>query len=97
MGGCGTGYDGTGQDGTGRDGLVRDRAQPAQAGLSSPTVQDVIHITVQPESQVVTEGTRVSLTCWATGPPGLMYQWFCGKQQVRSCWATLSTGPRPHP
>ncbi|NXT58516.1 MALT1 protein, partial [Pluvianellus socialis] len=45
-------------------------------------VQDMIRITVQPESQVVAEGMRVSLTCWATGPPGLMYQWFCGKCEV---------------
>ncbi|XP_068012516.1 mucosa-associated lymphoid tissue lymphoma translocation protein 1-like isoform X2 [Melanerpes formicivorus] len=50
--------------------------------LLSSAVQDMIHITVQPESQVVTEGTRVSLTCWASGPPGLVYQWFCGKQEV---------------
>ncbi|NXG65194.1 MALT1 protein, partial [Hemiprocne comata] len=48
----------------------------------SSAVQDMIRITVQPESQVVTEGTRVSLTCWASGPPGLMYQWFCGKREV---------------
>ncbi|XP_072701656.1 LOW QUALITY PROTEIN: mucosa-associated lymphoid tissue lymphoma translocation protein 1-like [Ciconia boyciana] len=48
----------------------------------SSAVQDLIRITVQPELQVVTEGTRVSLTCWATGPPGLAYQWFCGKQEV---------------
>ncbi|NXT95574.1 MALT1 protein, partial [Anhinga rufa] len=48
----------------------------------SSAVQDMICITVQPQSQVVTEGTRVSLTCWATGPPGLMYQWFCGKREV---------------
>ncbi|KAK2542438.1 mucosa-associated lymphoid tissue lymphoma translocation protein 1-like [Columba guinea] len=61
--------------------LQRMGHAPACQVLSS-AVQDVIHITVQPESQVVTEGTRVSLTCWATGPPGLMYQWFCGKQQV---------------
>uniref|UniRef100_A0A8C9L2N1 Mucosa-associated lymphoid tissue lymphoma translocation protein 1 n=1 Tax=Pavo cristatus TaxID=9049 RepID=A0A8C9L2N1_PAVCR len=50
--------------------------------LLSSAVHDVIRITVQPESQVVAEGTRVSLTCWATGPPGLTYQWFCGKQEV---------------
>ncbi|NXN42124.1 MALT1 protein, partial [Rhinoptilus africanus] len=50
--------------------------------LLSSAVQDMIRITVQPESQVVTEGVRVSLTCWATGPPGLVYQWFCGKQEV---------------
>ncbi|XP_059687871.1 mucosa-associated lymphoid tissue lymphoma translocation protein 1-like [Gavia stellata] len=48
----------------------------------SSAVQDMIRITVQPESRVVTEGMRVSLTCWATGPPGLTYQWFCGKQEV---------------
>ncbi|XP_032568233.1 LOW QUALITY PROTEIN: mucosa-associated lymphoid tissue lymphoma translocation protein 1-like [Chiroxiphia lanceolata] len=48
----------------------------------SAAVQDMIHITVQPESQVVVQGTRVSLTCCATGPPGLMYQWFCGKREV---------------
>ncbi|XP_051495643.1 mucosa-associated lymphoid tissue lymphoma translocation protein 1-like isoform X2 [Apus apus] len=48
----------------------------------SSAVQDMIRITVQPESQVVPEGTRVSLTCWASGPPGLTYQWFCGKQEV---------------
>ncbi|XP_048783465.1 mucosa-associated lymphoid tissue lymphoma translocation protein 1-like isoform X1 [Lagopus muta] len=50
--------------------------------LLNSAVHDVIRITVQPESQVVAEGTRVSLTCWATGPPGLTYQWFCGKQEV---------------
>ncbi|XP_031460592.1 mucosa-associated lymphoid tissue lymphoma translocation protein 1-like isoform X4 [Phasianus colchicus] len=50
--------------------------------LLSSAVHDVIRITVQPESQAVAEGTRVSLTCWATGPPGLTYQWFCGKQEV---------------
>ncbi|NWX18882.1 MALT1 protein, partial [Aegotheles bennettii] len=48
----------------------------------SSAVQNMIHIVVQPESQVVTEGSRVSLTCWASGPPGLTYQWFCGKREV---------------
>ncbi|NXB72137.1 MALT1 protein, partial [Donacobius atricapilla] len=48
----------------------------------SSAVQDVIRIMVQPESQVVAEGTQVPLTCCATGPPGLTYQWFCGKQEV---------------
>uniref|UniRef100_A0A8C3NPX9 Mucosa-associated lymphoid tissue lymphoma translocation protein 1 n=1 Tax=Cyanoderma ruficeps TaxID=181631 RepID=A0A8C3NPX9_9PASS len=48
----------------------------------SSAVQDVIRIMVQPESQVVAEGTQVSLTCCATGPPGLAYQWFCGRQEV---------------
>ncbi|XP_065434207.1 mucosa-associated lymphoid tissue lymphoma translocation protein 1-like isoform X2 [Chrysemys picta bellii] len=48
----------------------------------SSVVQESIRIVVQPESQVVTEGTRASFSCWATGPPGLSYQWFCGKQEV---------------
>ncbi|XP_014739870.1 PREDICTED: LOW QUALITY PROTEIN: mucosa-associated lymphoid tissue lymphoma translocation protein 1-like [Sturnus vulgaris] len=48
----------------------------------SSAVQDVIRITVQPESQVVVEGTQVSLTCCASGPPGLTYQWFCGRQEM---------------
>lgn len=72
-------------------------SQPAQASLSSPAVQDMIHITVQPESQVVAKGTRVSLTCWATGPPGLVYQWFCGKREVRSRCAMSSRAPRACP
>ncbi|NXW82771.1 MALT1 protein, partial [Alopecoenas beccarii] len=67
--------------------LQRMGHAPACQALSS-AVQGVIHITVQPESQVVTEGTRVSLTCWATGPPGLVYQWFCGKQQVPGATAS---------
>ncbi|NWV20469.1 MALT1 protein, partial [Origma solitaria] len=48
----------------------------------SSAVQDMIRITVQPESQVLAEGTQVSLTCCATGPPGLTYQWFCGRREV---------------
>ncbi|NWS46598.1 MALT1 protein, partial [Probosciger aterrimus] len=48
----------------------------------SSAVQDMIHIVVQPESQVVAEGTRLSLSCRATGTPGLTYQWFCGRQEV---------------
>ncbi|NXV81850.1 MALT1 protein, partial [Atlantisia rogersi] len=48
----------------------------------SSAVQNMIRITVQPESQVVPEGMRVALTCWATGPPGLTYQWFCGRQKM---------------
>lgn len=88
---------GMGKDRMGLDdmGWCGTGAQPAEAGLSSPTVQDVIRITVQPESQVVAEGTQVSLTCCATGPPGLTYQWFCGRQEVRSHCATLSRTPAP--
>ncbi|NWS79477.1 MALT1 protein, partial [Toxostoma redivivum] len=62
-------------------GLERMGHEQACRVLSS-AVQDVIRITVQPESQVVVEGTQVSLTCCATGPPGLTYQWFCGRQEV---------------
>ncbi|NXH41237.1 MALT1 protein, partial [Dicaeum eximium] len=61
--------------------LERMGHEQARRVLSS-AVQDVICITVQPESQVVVEGTEVSLTCCATGPPGLVYQWFCGRQEV---------------
>uniref|UniRef100_A0A8D0FW28 Mucosa-associated lymphoid tissue lymphoma translocation protein 1 n=1 Tax=Strix occidentalis caurina TaxID=311401 RepID=A0A8D0FW28_STROC len=64
----------------------------------SSAVQDMIRITVQPESQVVVEGTRVSLTCWATGPPGLAYQWFCGKREVPGATApelVIDTGTPP--
>ncbi|NXL36222.1 MALT1 protein, partial [Glaucidium brasilianum] len=64
----------------------------------SSAVQDMIHITVQPESQVVAEGTRVALTCWATGPPGLTYQWFCGRREVPGATApelVIDTATRP--
>ncbi|NXD87549.1 MALT1 protein, partial [Halcyon senegalensis] len=65
-----------------------ERMGHAQAcQVLSSAAQNMIHITVQPESQVVTEGTRVSLTCWATGPPRLTYQWFCGKQEVPGAMA----------
>ncbi|OXB52363.1 UNVERIFIED_CONTAM: hypothetical protein H355_003223 [Colinus virginianus] len=65
-----------------------------------PAVHDVIRITVQPESQAVEEGTRVSLSCWATGPPGLAYQWFCGKQEVAGATApelVVDTAAPPGP
>ncbi|XP_074019921.1 mucosa-associated lymphoid tissue lymphoma translocation protein 1-like [Numenius arquata] len=66
----------------------------------SSAVQDMIRITVQPESQVVMEGMRVSLTCWATGPPGLAYQWFCGKREVPGATApelVIDTATRSQP
>ncbi|NXJ16384.1 MALT1 protein, partial [Odontophorus gujanensis] len=66
----------------------------------SRAVHDVIRITVQPESQAVEEGTRVSLSCWATGPPGLTYQWFCGKQEVTGATApelVVDTSAPPGP
>lgn len=63
----------------------------------SPAVHDMIRITVQPESQVVAEGAQVSLTCWATGPPGLAYQWFCGKQEVGPTSPCHAGAPGPLP
>uniref|UniRef100_A0A671VNH0 MALT paracaspase 2 n=1 Tax=Sparus aurata TaxID=8175 RepID=A0A671VNH0_SPAAU len=46
------------------------------------TVAELIQITVQPQSQQATAGSRVVLTCRASGPPGLCYQWFRGKEEV---------------
>ncbi|XP_072100044.1 MALT paracaspase 2 isoform X1 [Mobula birostris] len=44
---------------------------------------DTIQIIVQPKSQDVTVGDSVSLYCQAIGPPGLGYQWFRGKVEVK--------------
>ncbi|KAK1157076.1 mucosa-associated lymphoid tissue lymphoma translocation protein 1-like isoform X1 [Acipenser oxyrinchus oxyrinchus] len=41
-----------------------------------------IRVEVQPQSQSSSEGGVVSLTCQASGPPGLGYQWFKGKEEV---------------
>ncbi|KAM9385111.1 MALT paracaspase 2 isoform 2-T2 [Pholidichthys leucotaenia] len=46
------------------------------------TVAEMIQITVQPQSQQATPGSRVILTCRASGPPGLGYQWFKGKEEI---------------
>ncbi|KAM8745546.1 MALT paracaspase 2 isoform 1-T1 [Acanthopagrus schlegelii] len=46
------------------------------------TVAELIQITVQPLSQQATAGSRVVLTCRASGPPGLCYQWFRGKEEI---------------
>lgn len=42
-----------------------------------------IQISVQPQSQQAAVGSRVLLTCRASGPPDLKYQWFRGKEEVR--------------
>lgn len=42
-----------------------------------------IQITVQPQSQQAPVGSRVLLTCRASGPPELKYQWFRGKEEVK--------------
>ncbi|XP_036971729.1 MALT paracaspase 2 isoform X1 [Acanthopagrus latus] len=46
------------------------------------TTTELIQITVQPQSQQATAGSRVVLTCRASGPPGLCYQWFRGKEEI---------------
>nr|XP_020462771.1 mucosa-associated lymphoid tissue lymphoma translocation protein 1-like [Monopterus albus]XP_020462772.1 mucosa-associated lymphoid tissue lymphoma translocation protein 1-like [Monopterus albus] len=46
------------------------------------TVAEMIWITTQPQSQQVAVGERVILTCRATGPPALSYQWFRGKEEI---------------
>ncbi|CAG07960.1 unnamed protein product, partial [Tetraodon nigroviridis] len=47
----------------------------------SPSVVD-IQISVQPQSQQAPAGSRVLLTCRASGPPELKYQWFRGKEEI---------------
>ncbi|KAM3619446.1 uncharacterized protein V6R79_008322 [Siganus canaliculatus] len=41
-----------------------------------------LQIVVQPQSQQAPEGSRVILTCRASGPPGLSYQWFKGRDEI---------------
>ncbi|MGH0114567.1 UNVERIFIED_CONTAM: hypothetical protein FKN15_020860 [Acipenser sinensis] len=63
-----------------------------QAQPSAPTRQlspfyvvalmEPIRVEVQPQSQSSFEGGVVSLMCQASGPPGLGYQWFKGKEEV---------------
>ncbi|XP_038136980.1 MALT paracaspase 2 [Cyprinodon tularosa] len=48
----------------------------------STTVSEQIKITVQPQSQQASLGSRVVLICRASGPPGLSYQWFKGKEEI---------------
>ncbi|XP_047442202.1 MALT paracaspase 2 [Mugil cephalus] len=45
-------------------------------------VSERIQIRMQPQSQQATLGSRVVLTCRASGPPGLTYQWFRGKEEI---------------
>ncbi|GCB78201.1 hypothetical protein scyTo_0018571 [Scyliorhinus torazame] len=48
-----------------------------------PTTPVTIQFIVQPKQQDATVGDRVSLCCQAIGPPGLGYQWFRGKHEVK--------------
>nr|XP_046247532.1 MALT paracaspase 2 isoform X2 [Scatophagus argus] len=61
--------------------LVKMDHQEAVQYLNT-TVSQMIQITEQPQSQQATEGGRVVLTCRASGPPGLSYQWFRGKDEI---------------
>ncbi|XP_029286277.1 MALT paracaspase 2 isoform X2 [Cottoperca gobio] len=45
-------------------------------------VAELIQITVQPQTQQATVGGRVVMTCRASGPSGLSYQWFRGKEEI---------------
>ncbi|KAM4547836.1 MALT paracaspase 2 isoform 1-T3 [Odontesthes bonariensis] len=53
-----------------------------QEAVQFLTTAELIRITVQPQSQQAMEGSRVVLTCRASGPPGLSYQWFRGKDEI---------------
>ncbi|XP_037105898.1 MALT paracaspase 2 isoform X2 [Syngnathus acus] len=50
--------------------------------LLTATATEQIQITVHPNSEQATLGSRVVLTCRACGPPGLVYQWFKGKEEI---------------
>ncbi|XP_042272304.1 MALT paracaspase 2 isoform X2 [Thunnus maccoyii] len=50
--------------------------------LLTTAVAELIRITVQPQSQKSIMGGRVVLSCRASGPPGLSYQWFRGKDEI---------------
>ncbi|XP_067085895.1 MALT paracaspase 2 isoform X1 [Osmerus mordax] len=50
------------------------------------TVTEQIRVTLQPQSQHASEGARVVLVCRATGPAGLAYRWFRGKDEIIGGW-----------
>ncbi|XP_043985949.1 MALT paracaspase 2 isoform X1 [Gambusia affinis] len=53
-------------------------------------VSEQIKITVQPQSQQAPLGSKVVLTCRASGPSGLSYQWFKGKEEILHETGSLS-------
>uniref|UniRef100_A0A667YE25 MALT paracaspase 2 n=1 Tax=Myripristis murdjan TaxID=586833 RepID=A0A667YE25_9TELE len=61
--------------------LKRMNHQEAVQYLTT-AVTEQIRIVVQPQSQEASEGSRVVLTCKASGPAGLSYQWFRGREEV---------------
>ncbi|XP_061832216.1 MALT paracaspase 2 [Nerophis lumbriciformis] len=50
--------------------------------LLTATERQQICVTVQPNSLQAAAGSTVVLTCRASGPPALTYQWFKGKEEV---------------
>ncbi|XP_061739213.1 MALT paracaspase 2 isoform X3 [Nerophis ophidion] len=50
--------------------------------LLTATERQQIRVTVQPNSLQAAAGSTVVLTCRASGPPALTYQWFKGKEEV---------------
>ncbi|KAG5276112.1 hypothetical protein AALO_G00128020 [Alosa alosa] len=50
--------------------------------LTAAVEQIQIQITVQPQTQQAQEGSSVVLSCKASGPPSLGYQWFRGKEEI---------------
>ncbi|KAF7203015.1 MALT paracaspase 2 isoform X3 [Nothobranchius furzeri] len=46
------------------------------------TVSEQFRITVNPQSQQAPAGSKLVLICRASGPPGLNYQWFRGKNEI---------------
>ncbi|XP_075209719.1 LOW QUALITY PROTEIN: mucosa-associated lymphoid tissue lymphoma translocation protein 1 [Chanos chanos] len=63
------------------------------------SMTEQIVITEQPQPERVQEGQTLTLTCKATGPPGLEYQWFKGKDEVQGgnrCELVLSSVGSAH-
>ncbi|XP_028672121.1 MALT paracaspase 2 isoform X1 [Erpetoichthys calabaricus] len=57
-------------------------------------VMESIRVVQQPQPQSGLEGSRISLSCKAEGPPSLSYQWFKGKDEVTGATASeLCLGP----
>ncbi|KAM9831402.1 MALT paracaspase 2 [Neosynchiropus ocellatus] len=50
--------------------------------LITTSLMETILITVEPQSQQVAAGATVVLTCRASGPPGLSYQWFKSREEI---------------
>ncbi|XP_054646400.1 MALT paracaspase 2 [Dunckerocampus dactyliophorus] len=58
--------------------------------LLAATETQPVRVTAHPKSLQSPLGSRVVLACGASGPPGLSYQWFKGKEEV---WETTGITP----